>query len=121
MSLSIDHYLGQMRDETINRGIKYIILRLRRIRNPDVVAVEHLEHFLRDSQQQGVTVLLAAVRPNLAKILRNLHFDKWLPADRVYAEQEEVYSATLNAVRHACRFLNEDGTTKESEAVYYLV
>jgi SulP family sulfate permease len=117
----LDHYLGQMRDETINRGIKYIILRLRRIRNPDVVAVEHLEHFLRDSQQQGVTVLLAAVRPNLAKILRNLHFDKWLPADRVYPEQEKVYSATLNAVRHACRFLNEDGTTKESEAVYYLV
>jgi sulfate permease, SulP family len=117
----LDHYFNQIRHEMIGGDVKYVILRLRRIRNPDVVAIEHLEHFLRDSQQHGVTVLLAGVRPHLAKILRNLDFDKWLPADRVYPEREEVYSATLNAVRHACGLLNEDGTTKERDAVYYLV
>ena len=85
----LDRYLDQIRHEMIDGDIKYVILRLRRIRNPDVVAVEHLEHFLRDSQPRGVTVLLAGVRPNLAKILRNLHFDKWLPVNRVYPEQEE--------------------------------
>ena len=117
----LDHYLNQIRHEMIGGDIKYVILRLRRIRNPDVVAVEQLEHFLRDSQQHGVTVLLAGVRPNLAKILRNLHFDKWLPVDRVYPERAEVHSATLNAVRHACSLLNEDGATNERDAVYYLV
>jgi sulfate permease, SulP family len=117
----LDHYLDQIRHEMIGGDIKHVILRVRRIRNPDVVAVEHLEHFLRDSQQHGMTVLLAGVRPNLAKILGNVHFEKWLPADRVYPEQEEVYSATLDAVRYACRLLNEDGTTTEHEAVYYLV
>src|SRR5208282_572216 len=77
----LDRYLAQIRNEMIDAGIKYVILRLRRIRNPDVVAVEHLEHFLRDSQRSGVTVLLAGVRPNLTRILRNLHFDTWLPSD----------------------------------------
>jgi len=67
-------------------------------------------------------VLLAGVRPNLTRILRNLHFDTWLPADRVHPEEEEVYSATLNAVRHACRLLNEDDNrSNERDAVYYLV
>jgi sulfate permease, SulP family len=72
-------------------------------------------------QKEGVTVLLAGVRSNLAKVLRNLSFEKWLPADWLYPEQEEVYSATLKAVRYACSLLNKNGDTKGSEAVYYLV
>ena len=101
--------------------MKYVVLRLRRTRNPDVVAVELLERFLRDAEEHGVTVLLAGVRPNLAKILRNLHFAEWLPVDRIYPEKEEVHSATLDAVRHACRLLSNESRTDEREAVYYLV
>ena len=117
----LDQYFDRIRRETASENIEYIVLRLRRIRNPDVVAVEHLERFLRESQRRGITVLLAGVRPNLAKILRNLDFHKWLPADRVYPEKDEVYSATLNAVRHACRLLSKEGGPQPSEATYYLV
>jgi hypothetical protein len=59
--------------------------------------------------------------PNLAKILSNVHFNEWLPADRIYFEEEEVYSATLNAVRHAYRLLNQARRTEDREAVYYLI
>ena len=117
----LDLYLESIQRDTISSNIQYIVLRLRRVRNPDVVAIEHLERFLRRSQKEGVTVLLAGVRPTLAKVLRNLSFDKWLPADWIYAEHEEVYSATLSAVRYACRLLNKNGDVKGSEAVYYLV
>ena len=117
----LDHYLDQITQETIRTGIDYVVLRLRRTRNPDVVAIEHLEKFLRDAEKRGVTVLLAGVRPNLAKILRNVHFNEWLPTDRIYPEKEEIYSATLNAVRHACRVLTREDKTDEKEAVYYLV
>jgi sulfate permease, SulP family len=115
----LDHYLEQITQETISTGIKYVVLRLRRTRAPDVVAIEHLEHFLRDAEKRGVTVLLAAVRPGLAKILRNVHFHEWLPADRIYPEKDEDFSATLEAVRHAYRLLNQE--SKSEEAVYYLV
>lgn len=83
-----------IRGDTISSKIQYIVLRLRRVRNPEVVAIEHLERFLRQAQKDGVTVLLAGVRPNLAKVLRNLSFDKWLPADWIYPEHEEVHSFT---------------------------
>jgi SulP family sulfate permease len=117
----LDHYLDEIKQETISTGIKYVVLRLRRTRTPDVVAIEHLERFLRDSEKRGVTVLLAGVRPNLAKILHNVRFNEWLPPDRIYTEKDEVYSATLNAVRHAYRLLNQERTDEEKEAAYYLV
>ena len=101
----LDHYLDEIKQETIRTGIQCVVLRLRRTRNPDVVAIEHLEHFLRDAEKRGVIVFLAGVRANLAKILRNVRFQEWLPADRIYAEKDETYSATLNAVRHAYQLL----------------
>jgi sulfate permease, SulP family len=117
----LDRYLDEIKQETIRTGIKYVVLRLRRVRNPDVVAVEHLEYFLRDAEKRGVTVLLAGVRPNLANILRNVQFYKWLPPERIYAENEEDYSATLNAVRDAYRLLGQENKTGEKDAAYYLV
>ena len=69
----------------------------------------------------GVIVLLAGVRPNLAKILRNVHFSEWLPADRIFPEKDESFSATLNAVRQAYRLLNQELKSTDNEAVYYLV
>jgi SulP family sulfate permease len=117
----LDHYLDEIKQETISTNIKYVVLRLRRTRTPDVVAIEHLERFLRDAEKRGVTVLLAGVRPNLAKILRNVRFNEWLPANRIYPEKDETFSATLNAVRHAYRLLNQESKREEKEAVYYLV
>jgi sulfate permease, SulP family len=117
----LDHYLDQITQETVSTGIKYVVLRLRRTRTPDVVAIEHLERFLRDAEKRGVIVLLAGVRPNLAKILRNVHFSEWLPADRLFPEKDESFSATLNAVRQAYRLLNQELKSADNEAVYYLV
>ncbi|MBV9998344.1 MAG: SulP family inorganic anion transporter [Verrucomicrobia bacterium] len=120
-SPELDRCLERIKDETILTGIKYVVLRLRRTRNPDVVAVEHLERFLRDADQRGVTVLLAGVRPNLAKILRNVRSNEWFPADRIYPEKDENHSATLNAVRDAYALLNREHATERKEAAYYLV
>jgi len=117
----LDHYLDEVKQETIRTGIQCVVLRLRRTRNPDVVAIEHLEHFLREAGKRGVVVFLAGVRADLAKILRNVRFQEWLPGDRIYAEKNETYSATLNAVRHAYQLLNQDHEGEEKEAVYYLV
>jgi SulP family sulfate permease len=122
----LDHYFEQIKEETRCTGINCVVIRLRRARNPDVVAVEHLEHFLHDAEKQGVTILLAGVRADLAKILKNARFQEWLPADRIFPEEEKKYSATLNAVRHAHEILHlktsKDGTLHDQEAaIYYLI
>jgi len=100
-----------------------MVLRLRRTRNPDMVAIEHLERFLRDTEKLGVIVLLAGVRPDLAKVLDNARFPSWLPADRIFPEQDRQYSATLDAVRYAYKLLGlnieENSSNRDNEEVFF--
>jgi len=122
----LDRYLEEIKVRTIGFGLKCVVLRFRRTRNPDVVAIEHLERFLRESEQHGVIVLLAGVRSDLAKILHNAGFYRWLPADRVFLEENEQYSATIRAVRHAYALLDQKNEAMArgddgDEAWYYLI
>ena len=65
-----------------------------------------LEQFLREEngREHGgtrVAILLAGVRPDTLKLLRKNGFDDWFPAEQVFPEEAEEYSATLRAVRYA--------------------
>ena len=122
----LNRHLDYLAQETTRGGAKFLVLRLRRTRNPDMVAMEHLEHFLREAGKRGVVVLLAGLPPELVRILRNLDFAAWLPADRLYPEEDEQYSATLRAVRYALRLAHHRASAEgpvpaETHATYYLV
>jgi len=124
----LDRYLEEIKRTTIQTGIRYVILRVRRVRNPDVVAIEHLEHFLREAEKEDVTVLLAGLQPEFERILENVHVREWLRADRLFPEEDEKYSATLHAVRFAYQLHRQRNGVEESpvsvaekEAEYYLV
>jgi len=122
----LDRYFDEIIRRSRETGIKHVVLRVKRTRNPDVVFLERLEHFLRESAAQGVTVLLAGVRPDFAQGLKNLRFEDWLPADRIFPEEEEEFSATLKAVRHGRQLSGikpppPGQTVTEPEQLYYLV
>ncbi len=129
----LDRYLDELKERAKGSGIRFIVLRLKRVRNPDIVCIERLEHFLHDAQKLGITVLLAGVRPELAQTFSKLGFEKWLPKDRIFLEKhdDDTDSATLKAVRHAYELLGDDAYTcehcasiqgnKSRNALYYLV
>ena len=77
-----------------------------------------------------MTVLLAGVRADLSQGLKNLGFGGWLPTDRIFHEEDRIYSATLKAVRHVHELLGRNsnrrtGTSEviesEKQSLYYLV
>jgi sulfate permease, SulP family len=78
---------------------RHILLRLKRVRNPDVVSLEHLEHFLKHAQSRDITVWLAGLRPDLLAAFDRLKFWEWLPRDRVFPQGIDEDSATLAAIR----------------------
>jgi SulP family sulfate permease len=84
------------------------VLRLKRVRNPDVVSLEHLEHFLKHAQSRNLTVWLAGVRPDLIAAFDRLRFWDWLPRDRVFPQGADEDSATLAAIRRMRSELLED-------------
>ena len=81
--------------------IRYLVLRLKRVRNPDVVTIEVLEKFLQQAHAVGVTILLAGLRADLIASLARVGIDGRQPQVRIYPENDEEYSATLAAVRMA--------------------
>lgn len=102
------------------QGIKHVVLRVKRVRDPDAVCLEVLEHGLRQAQAQGFTVFLAGIRPDLLRGLKRLRFDEWLPEDRWFLEDDKPDSATLLAVRKAYELVGVQRPQGQA-VVYYLV
>jgi SulP family sulfate permease len=97
----LDRYLQDLGKRIASDDLKFVVLRLKRVRNPDVVCIERIEHFLREETARGTTVLLAGVRPDTLHVLNNVGFHGWFTAEHVFPEEDEEYSATLRAVRYA--------------------
>ena len=75
----LDRYLEAIETRIAAQNIKLVILRLKRARDPDVVCIERLEHFLREESAQGVTILLAGVRDDTLRALKNIGFETLVP------------------------------------------
>jgi SulP family sulfate permease len=104
----LDRYFEELHEQ-VAQGLKMVILRVKRTRNPDIVCMERLQHFVQDMEREGVTVYFAGVRADFAEAMHNLKFHDWLPGERVFREDPEVVgSATLAAVRHAYRQIGMD-------------
>jgi len=107
------------------RGVAHLVLRVKRLRNADAVGLEVLDKFLRGAGAAGLTVFLAGVRPDLLAALHRFEISTYLPADRIFPEEEENLSATLKAIRqaYALRTTESTGDVRRSaaEGAYYLV
>jgi sulfate permease, SulP family len=104
----LDRCFTDLRERT-HAGIRIIVLRVKRTRNPDIVCLERLQHFMEEMRDQGVTVVLCGVRADFAQAMKNLRFNDWLPTDRVFLEDTATPgSATLSAVRRAHELLGDD-------------
>jgi len=126
----LDLCFDGLSQRTRDAGINFVVLRLKRTRNPDLVFLERLEHFLREMQTRGRTVLLCGVRLELAEAMTRLQFQDWMPAGNVFLEEEVLYSSTIKAVRRAYELMDENSCTHcggrekvdaDEDALYYLV
>jgi SulP family sulfate permease len=122
----LDRYLLEIRQRIATDDIQFVVLRLKRVRHPDVVCIERIEHFLREEAARGITILLAGVRTDTLTLLKNVGFQSWFPAEHVFPEEDEEYSATLKAVRYAHSKLaelklSEPLTAPGDAELYYLV
>lgn len=104
----LDRHFSVLKQSLDEKGARYLVLRLKRVRNPDVVCLERLEVFLRDAAAEGLTVLLAGLRPELLRAMSNLEFSNWYPRANLFPEEDESFSATLRAVRQAYALLGND-------------
>ena len=116
----LERVFDQVQRQAKDRGINHVLLRLKRVRNPDVVSLEHFEHFLRQAQAGGIAVWLAGLQPDLIEAFRRLHFSAWLPDDRIFPQGSDEDSATLAGIRRIRTELSI-GQTTPPDRLHYLV
>ena len=97
-----------MIERQARNGVRVVVLRLKRARNPDAVCLGLLDHFLKTMEARHVTVLLCGIRPDVAKTLRTIDLENRLGPQRIFHEASAVWSSTLDAVRHAYDLLQGD-------------
>jgi sulfate permease, SulP family len=95
----LERSLSEIAQRIAAEGLRYAVLRLKRVRNPDAVCLEQLEHFLRAAGKRNVVVLLAGLRPDLLDALGRLRFLEWFASDHMFPQGKDEDSATLAAIR----------------------
>jgi SulP family sulfate permease len=114
-------FLQNAKDEAHKRGVKALVLRLKRLRNPDAVALEVLDVFLHEAQKEGLTVFLAGLRPELQTALERMGVAQRLGEEFIFPEQEKDYSATLGAIRAAYARIEGGQSSAKQVPTYYLI
>ncbi|MGA2552933.1 MAG: sodium-independent anion transporter, partial [Burkholderiaceae bacterium] len=123
----LERHLSEAALRARTQGIAYLVLRLKRARNPDVVALEALDKFLSQARRDGLTILLAGVRTDLLGALRRVGIVDHHGAELIFPEGEEEYSGTLKAIRKAYTLLRNEQSHRGSlppspgDSAYYLV
>ncbi|MFN8573156.1 MAG: SulP family inorganic anion transporter [Gemmatimonadaceae bacterium] len=93
-------------EQQLTEHSKFVILRVKRTRNPDAVGITHIASFLDRLTERGVTVLLCGVRPEFQQKLVRTGLDARL-REQVFLEEPVRQTSTLLAIRHAYGRLNE--------------
>ena len=96
--------------QTGQDGVRVVVLRLKRIRNPDAVCMSILDRFIDQMHNDGVTVLFCGVRPDLMKVFESSGLARRLGPDRLFVFEEtgKFWTSTLEAIRFAYEIIGDD-------------
>ena len=93
-------------EERVGPNTAFVVLRVKRARNPDAVGMTLLEHFLDRLAARNVGVLLCGVRPEFHDKLVRTGLATRL-REEVFLEQPVRQTSTILAIRHAYGRLHE--------------
>jgi sulfate permease, SulP family len=105
----LEEHLESVADAA-HEGLRVVVLRLKRARNPDAVCLAVLERFFERMQAAHVSVLICGLRPDFMKIIDSSDLMGRLGRDRVFVFQETgaIWTSTLEAVRFAYAIVGSD-------------
>jgi sulfate permease, SulP family len=97
-------------EQVRNDGVRVVILRMKRARNPDGVCLQILDRFIERMRRHSVTVVLCAIRPDMMKALEAGRVLERLGQEHVFVFQETgaIWTSTLEAVRFAYERIGPD-------------
>jgi SulP family sulfate permease len=89
-------------------GVRVVVLRVKRARNPDAVCLDLFEHFHAELTRRGIQFLVCGVRPEFQAAVHATGLEQRLGVAHIFLEKEGAASSTVDAVRHAYELINGD-------------
>lgn len=90
----------------VTPATEVVVLRLKRVRNPDAVAVSELEHFLLRMRSRGVHVLMCGVNSGLLYVMKRVGLEERV-GEQIFPEQRVRQTSTIRAIRHAYQLIGD--------------
>jgi len=126
-SANLEQHLRTIEDR-IDADTRVVVLRVKRVRNPDAVGLTLLTEFLERLRPLGVHVLLCGVRAPLFEGLQKTGLAQRLRESEVFLEQPVRQTSTLLAIRDAyaridapCATCPRRGGVKREQDLYYAI
>jgi sulfate permease, SulP family len=96
--------------QTAQEGVRVVVMRLKRIRNPDAVCMGILERFIDQMHNDGITALFCGVRPDLMKVFNSSGLAGRLGPERLFVFEEtgKFWTSTLEAIQFAYKVIGDD-------------
>jgi SulP family sulfate permease len=106
----LEQHLEAIADSAELSDARVVILRLKRVRNPDAVCMSVLDRFHERLHAENITVLLCGVRPDLMKVINSSGLFKRLGPEHVFVFEEsgKFWTSTLEAVRVAYEIIGDE-------------
>lgn len=105
-SAALERHFAEMEDR-IGPETRVLVLRMKRVRNPDAVALTLLERFLERMELRGVHVLMGGVREALFDALTRTGLAEPL-RHKIFLEQPVRQTSTLLALRRAYELIGPE-------------
>lgn len=114
---ALEHHFERIESRIVPET-KVVVLRLKRVRNPDAVGMHLLDEHLQRIEARGVHVLLVGVRADLEDALTRTGIAGRLPPKHIFREQPVRHTSTQMGVLHAYELLDMP-TPDPSHALNY--
>jgi SulP family sulfate permease len=92
-------------EDRVSDKTRVLVLRMKRVRNPDAVGLTVLDGFLDRKRTLGVTVILCGVRSQLHRVMEKTGLAARFGEKELFREQPVRLTSTLLAIRHAYTLL----------------
>lgn len=101
---TLEHHLDHI-ERRCDDQVRVVILRLKRLRNPDSVGLSVLADFIKRMKARGIHIIVCGVRSNLYTVMQRTGIDKLLDENEIFLEQPVRESSTMLAIQQARRLL----------------
>jgi SulP family sulfate permease len=104
-------------EERAAQGAQVIVLRVKRLRNPDAVGMHEIHAFVQRMRSAGIRVILCGVRADLLEGLRAAGALDHFEPDQVFPERKARGSSTIEAIGAALAYLEANKSDKYEPSI----